>query len=848
MSIKRAPWIILLLLAAACGDDGGDDGPKPDIEDQGPPRECEENARRCAGDRVIELCRGGQWAELGPCSAEQVCDRGLCTARPCEPDCGSAECGDDGCGGACGTCAANEACVAGQCATLSACGDGACVGTETCATCPADCGACCGDDACDPAANEDCATCPADCACPQGEVCSPLARACVPGCTPDCTDAECGDDGCNGSCGRCAADEVCGADRQCAPVCVPDCRGRVCGDDGCDGVCGVCPEGAVCGPGGACFGGAVCDCDDAEICLDGLCRAPDEICGADNPVGLCPQGRTCLAGACTDVGAGCSVNNPTGVCDVGQICRDGACAALDGRALCDDHNACTDDLYDPVRNACVHVAVNAQCDDGNACSVDRCEAGVCVGDPIAGCVAPPRLDPVTSPTNEADLILSGDKPAGASVHINGAEAVPESPERVWAVEVQLVPGENVFEIHSNDQGNDSAVVVVRVVYDITPPNIIINPPGGVFLDGITVTVTTDEPAVVYFTDDGGTPDQWSESFRSLKTFRVFDDTTLRFIARDDAGNWSEGIVEGGFEITGDGTGWRPAPALPEPIIHGAATEYHGVLFLIGGTDGLEPQAGVWRLEAGADAWIPDAALPSARAQAAAVTRVDQLFVLGGQNDGIPLNTVQRLDVDANAWVNRSPMPTTRFGLAAISHGNYIYAFGGKANGGAVLNTVERYEVGADRWDNGVAQMPRPRYAHQAVLLDDAIYLIGGEDEDGHPIAEVDVYRPANNQWQRIPDLPTPRSFAMAAPVINPGNVGTGLSGIVVAGGRVADGRMTPVVEEYVVGENRWKPRRPLDEPRQAAGVVGVRTPGALDTEDWHVVLIGGVVPGGAVGT
>lgn len=48
------------------------------------------------------------------------------------------------------------------------CGDGKCNGTETCATCPQDCGACapfCGDGKCN--GTEDCTTCPGDCgACP----------------------------------------------------------------------------------------------------------------------------------------------------------------------------------------------------------------------------------------------------------------------------------------------------------------------------------------------------------------------------------------------------------------------------------------------------------------------------------------------------------------------------------------------------------------------------------------------------------------------------------------------------------------------------------------------------------
>lgn len=60
----------------------------------------------------------------------------------CEPACTGLSCGDDSCGGSCGSCAAGEDCNAGQC---------------------------------------------------------------VPACTPDCAAKSCGDDGCGGMCGDCGS-------------------------------------------------------------------------------------------------------------------------------------------------------------------------------------------------------------------------------------------------------------------------------------------------------------------------------------------------------------------------------------------------------------------------------------------------------------------------------------------------------------------------------------------------------------------------------------------------------------------------------------------------------------------
>ena len=96
--------------------------------------------------------------------------------------------------------------------------------------------------------------------------------ACVPICTPQCTDLECGPDGCGGTCGTCGADEACD-DGLCEAVCVPACDGTTCGDDGCGGTC-ACADGLVCVAGLAICAVVACnddaDCVDGQVCTDGV--------------------------------------------------------------------------------------------------------------------------------------------------------------------------------------------------------------------------------------------------------------------------------------------------------------------------------------------------------------------------------------------------------------------------------------------------------------------------------------------------------------------------------------------------------------------------------------------------
>ncbi|GEM_PF-1058452 len=224
---------------------------------------CVGSALRCQGD-TVEMCVSNAWQTVIDCAASaQVCVDGACQAV-CDPDCAGKECGDDGCGGTCGSCQAGESCDgSGQCVT----------------GCTPDCaGKECGDDGC----GDTCGSCQA------GESCDGSGQ-CVTGCTPDCTGKECGDDGCGGSCGGCGAEQTCDAGGRCV-ACTPDCTGRECGEDGCGGTCGSCQAGESCDASGQCVTGCTPDCAGKECGDDG--------CGGT--CGACATAEVCEDFQCVD--------------------------------------------------------------------------------------------------------------------------------------------------------------------------------------------------------------------------------------------------------------------------------------------------------------------------------------------------------------------------------------------------------------------------------------------------------------------------------------------------------------------------------------------------------------------
>ncbi|MGB0591558.1 MAG: hypothetical protein ACPGU1_17935, partial [Myxococcota bacterium] len=280
---------------------------------------CDDQDPTTVGDTCISgvcgcvpLCDGKVCGEdgcggvCGTCIGQDVCDiEGQCI---CEPSCAADKpCGSDGCGGDCGACPSWEACEAGQCVCAPDC-DGKTCGTDGCG---GSCGQCTGQEAC------------------QG-------GACV--CVPDCDGKSCGDDGCGGSCGACAPGVDC-VDNQCTSDCIPDCTDKECGSNGCNGSCGSCTtvdgvphecmagscepvaecvpscEGVSCGSDGC---NASCgDCAEGELCLGGSCEPctpsceATDICGADGCGGTCGQG--CAPGTVCSGNTSCV--EPTG-CDI----------------------------------------------------------------------------------------------------------------------------------------------------------------------------------------------------------------------------------------------------------------------------------------------------------------------------------------------------------------------------------------------------------------------------------------------------------------------------------------------------------------------------------------------------
>ncbi|TAL21855.1 MAG: hypothetical protein EPN94_12110, partial [Nitrospirae bacterium] len=87
-------------------------------------------------------------------------------------------------------------------------------------------------------------------------------------------------------------------------------------------------------------------------------------------------------------------------------------------------------------------------------------------------IAPPTVNPVTSPTATQTITLSGTKPTNTSIIVNGTQVYQLDALTTWQGTYTLQSGTNTLNITDmDDKANLSQPVMITVVYDNLPPTI-----------------------------------------------------------------------------------------------------------------------------------------------------------------------------------------------------------------------------------------------------------------------------------------------------------------------------------------------------------------------------------------
>ncbi len=204
--------------------------------------------------------------------------------------------------------------------------------------------------------------------------------------------------------------------------------------------------------------------------------------------------------------------------------------------------------------------------------------------------------------------------------------------------------------------------------------------------------------------------------------------TIYVIGGEDAdGKLLDGVAT--YDLAGDGSWQRLAGgALPLPLSNAAAATLDEALFVAGGTFVEEAETGV---EAGVEA------------DADALGFSDTLWRLTPETAG-------------DGWATFATLPTGGLaGAALVADDKALYLIGGW-DGQAMHNEVWRLAGdNSARWEL-VTQLDAGRAFLGAALVDGVLYVVGGHD-GARPLATAAAYHLADNQWQTLPSLSTPRA-------------------------------------------------------------------------------------------
>ena len=167
-----------------------------------------------------------------------------------------------------------------------------------------------------------------------------------------------------------------------------------------------------------------------------------------------------------------------------------------------------------------------------------------------------------------------------------------------------------------------------------------------------------------------------------------------------------------------------------------------------------------------------------------------LVVAGGSKLGRnPLDTVEVLDTTSRQWQSASPLPVSCCNMTSAIVNQQLFLIGGSLTTEALavslpdiarssVHTTSTSTSDSVKWRSLPAP---PLKSSAAIAVSGSVLAIGGYDNESkyNTTTAIHVYQPSTNNWEKVGDLPSPRS-ACSSTLLPSGE-------ILVAGGRDSKG-------------------------------------------------------------
>nr|XP_033777261.1 kelch-like protein 21 isoform X1 [Geotrypetes seraphini] len=185
--------------------------------------------------------------------------------------------------------------------------------------------------------------------------------------------------------------------------------------------------------------------------------------------------------------------------------------------------------------------------------------------------------------------------------------------------------------------------------------------------------------------------------------------------------------------------WRYLAEFPDHLGGGYSIAALGNdIYVTGGSDGSRLYDYVWRYNSSVNEWTEVSPMLKPREYHSSTVLKGLLYVIGS-------DSTERYDHTIDAWEALQPMLYPMDNCSTTSCRGKLYAIGSLE--GKDTMVIQRYDPGTDLWSLlNCGHLPPWSFAPKAVTLNGLIYFIRDDS------AEVDVYNPRKNEWDKIPSM------------------------------------------------------------------------------------------------
>ena len=210
--------------------------------------------------------------------------------------------------------------------------------------------------------------------------------------------------------------------------------------------------------------------------------------------------------------------------------------------------------------------------------------------------------------------------------------------------------------------------------------------------------------------------------------------------------------------------WKELSAMANPRRGMGACMCDGLLYVVGGSDGLQALRLVECFDPATNVWRRVSDLLEERSSVGAGVIEGQLYAVGGY-DGVSfcLKSVERYNQESDSWSLVSPMNIARsmMGVAVVQ--SKMFAIGGY-DGNSDLSSCEMYSSYSNQW-NLIRAMNMPRCMPGVCVVSEVLYAVGGCDRS-QSLNSAEFYHLDTNTWTTTASMHKPRSGLGVAAVGN----------------------------------------------------------------------------------